>query len=199
MLLSWTTLARKLPEKWESSQMANSPLESDEILYIMSDELRKELGAPVGIILTSKEELTKEIADSKFLVTVGDIVTLDILETGRIPDISIIDYMTQRMPMDQVKEHFSRFKQPEIHVRNPMSQITREMWNAIKDGYANPRNIRIVVDGEEDLASLACIALAPPGTTVIYGIPNRGASVHHVDVGLKHLVDGVLKRMELKP
>ena len=178
--------------------MASSPSESVEILYIMPDELRKKLGAPVGKILTTKEELAKEIASSPFLVTVGDIVTLDILNIGRVPDISIIDYMTQRMPMEQVKEQFSKFKQQEITVRNPMSQITRELWDAIKDGYANPRNLRIVVDGEEDLASLACIALAPPGTTVIYGIPNRGASVHHIDVDLKRLVDNVLKQMEMK-
>ncbi len=178
--------------------MASSPLESDEILYIMPDELRKELGAPVGKVLTSKEDIASEIANSKILVTVGDIVTLDILETGRVPDISIIDYRTQRMPMEQVKERFLKFKQQEVIVRNPMGQITKELWNAIEDGYANPRNLRIVVDGEEDLASLACIALAPPGTTVIYGIPNRGASVHHVDVDLKHLVDSVLKQMEMK-
>ena len=178
--------------------MASSPLESDEILYIMPEELRKELGAPVGKVLTSIEEIASEIADSKILVTVGDIVTLDVLETGRVPDLSIIDYITQRMPMEEVKERFLKFKQQEIIVRNPMSQITRELWDAIEDGYANPRNLRIIVDGEEDLASLACIALAPPGTTVIYGIPNRGASVHHVDVDLKHLVDGVLKQMEMK-
>ena len=178
--------------------MASSPLESAEILYIMPDELRKKLGAPVGKVLTTKEELAREIASSFFLVTVGDIVTLDILETGRVPDISIIDYMTQRMPMEEVKECFSRFEQPEVIVRNPMSQITRELWDAIEDGYVNSRNLRIIVIGEEDLASLACIALAPPGTTVIYGIPNRGASVHHVDADLKQLVNGVLKQMEMK-
>ena len=178
--------------------MTSTPSGSAEPLYIMPDELRKELGTPVGKVLTSIKEIASEIANSKILVTVGDIVTLDILETGRIPDISIIDYITQRMPMDQVKERFSRFKQPEITVHNPAGQITREMWDAIKDGYADPRNLRIVVDGEEDMAALACIFLAPPGTTVIYGIPNRGASIHHVDVDLKHLVDGVLKRMELK-
>jgi len=178
--------------------MANSHSGSAETLYMMPDELRKKLGAPVGKVLTTKEELAREIASSPFLVTVGDIVTLDILEIGRVPDISIIDYLTQRMPMDKVKEQFSRFKQPEIIVQNPAGQITREMWNAIKDGYDNPRNLRIVVDGEEDLASLACIALAPPGTTVIYGIPNRGASVHHVDAELKHLVNDVLNIMEMK-
>ena len=178
--------------------MENTHSGSAEPLYVMPEELRHELGAPVGKVLTSIEDISNEIVGSKFIVTVGDIVTLDILETGRIPDISIIDYMTQRMPMDQVKEKFSKYNQPEIMVINPASQITRDMWNAIKDGYDNPRNLRIVVDGEEDLAALACIALAPPGTTVIYGIPNRGASIHHVDAELKQLVSDVLNKMELK-
>jgi len=164
----------------------------------MPEALREELGVSLGIVLTSKKDLVREIASSRYVVTVGDIVTLDILETGHIPDISIVDYMTKRMPVDQIKERLSRYKQPEIFVQNPAGQITRGMWNAIKDGYENPRHLRIVVDGEEDLASLVCISLAPPGTTVIYGIPNRGASVHHVDAELKHHVDGMLNRMELK-
>ena len=178
--------------------MENTHSGSAEPLYIMPDELRHELGAPIGKILTSIEDISNEIVGSKFTVTVGDIVTLDLLEAGIIPDISIIDYKTKRMPMDQAKERFYKFSQPESFVNNPEGQITRDMWNAIKDGYDNPRNLRIVVDGEEDLAALACIALAPPGTTVIYGIPNRGASIHHVDADLKQLVNKVLKKMELK-
>ena len=178
--------------------MESSRSGSAEPLYIMPDEFRQTFGAPVGKVLTSKEELAQETSNSKFVVTVGDIVTLDFLDMGRTPDISIIDYMTQRMPMELVKERFSQFPQPEIVVRNPPGQITRELWDAIKDGYDNPRCLRIVVDGEEDLASLACIFLAPPGTTVIYGIPNRGASVHHVDEVLKQRVDKALKQMELK-
>jgi len=164
----------------------------------MPDELRAELGAPVGKVLTKIEDLVKETAGTQFLITVGDIVTLDFLEAGKIPDLSIVDYATQRMPMEQVRSRFSKFEQPVIFVINPMSQITAGLWSAIKDGIENPRHLRIVVDGEEDLASLASIALAPPGTTVIYGIPNRGASVHYIDAELKHLVDRVLKQMELK-
>lgn len=178
--------------------MASSRSGSDKPLYVMPEGLRQRLGAPVGIVLSSIDEIMDEVSSSRFLVTIGDIVTLDILEAGRVPDISIIDYKTKRMEMAQVKNRFSRFHQPEITVQNPMSQITYALWEAIKDGYENPRNLRIIVDGEEDLASLACIALAPPGTTVIYGIPNRGASVHHVDDNLKRLVDDVLKQMELK-
>lgn len=154
--------------------MANTRSGSGKPLYIVHENLRKDLGAPVGIIVTSRQELKKELIQGNFLVSVGDVVTLDILEAGLVPDLSIVDYMTKRMPMAEVKLKFSRFEQPEICVINPPGQITQELWDAIEDGYRNPRNLRIVVDGEEDLAALACIALAPEYTTVIYGIPNRG-------------------------
>jgi uncharacterized protein (UPF0218 family) len=76
--------------------------------------------------------------------------------------------------------------------------ITEALWNAIKKAFDEPRHIRIVVDGEEDLASLACISLSRENTTVIYGIPNRGASIHHVDSKLKDMVNEALDKMRIE-
>ena len=179
--------------------MANTRSGSGKPLYIVHENMRKDLGAPVGTLVTSKIELKNEIVQGNFLVSIGDVVTLDLLEIGLIPDISIIDYMTKRMPMSEVKQKFSRFPQSEIRVVNPPGQITRDLWEAIEGGYRNPRKLRIVVEGEEDLAAIACIALAPDNTTVIYGIPNRGASIHHVDDKLRQLVKDTLSKMEVHP
>lgn len=178
--------------------MANSHSGSGKPLFIVQENMRKDLGTPVGILVTSRSELKEEIIKGNFLVSIGDVVTLDILEAGLVPDLSIIDYMTKRMPMSEVKQRFSRFPQPEVKVINPPGQITSELWEAIEDGYRNSRNLRIVVEGEEDLAALACIALAPDNTTVIYGIPNRGASIHHVDNKLKQLVNDALSVMKVQ-
>jgi uncharacterized protein (UPF0218 family) len=159
-------------------------------------ELRDALKETVGLVVTGRA-LEKEVMEASFLVTVGDVITLSVLEMGRTPDISVIDYCTQRMPYDEVREKFRDYEQPEMRVRNPAGEITLELWNAIKDGYDNPRNLRIIVDGEEDLASLACISLAPENTTVIYGIPNRGATVLRVNAQLREMVNNVLKKMEV--
>jgi len=164
----------------------------------MHDSLRKELGTNVGILATTREETLNHLIDGNIVVSVGDIVTLDLLESGIIPDISIVDYMTKRMPMSEVRERFSKYRQQEIKVHNPPGQITRALWDAIKDGYRNSRKLRIVVSGEEDLAALACIALAPEKTTVIYGIPGRGASIHHVDKALRQLVNDTLDTMKVR-
>ena len=176
--------------------MGNSRSGSGKPFYIVPENMRTSLAAPVGILATTKEEILKEIAQSEIVVTVGDIVTLGLLESGIEPDISIVDYMTKREFGDELKDRFSRFPQTEITVKNPPGQITAELWNAIEEAFRNLRHLRIIVEGEEDLAALACIALAPDNTTVIYGIPNRGASIHHVDDELKRLVKDTLNRMK---
>ncbi len=176
--------------------MGNSHSGSGKVLYAVPENLRKELGTPIGIVLTAKKDILKEISGSEFVITVGDIVTLDLLDSGFIPDLSIIDYMTKRDSKSNLEKRYSKHAQPEIKILNPAGQITSELWNAIEDACKNPRKLRIVVDGEEDLAALACIALAPENTTVIYGIPNRGASIHHVDDALRKMVMSVLDKMK---
>jgi uncharacterized protein (UPF0218 family) len=177
--------------------MANSRSGSDRPKgWRLPVELRDTLKETIGLVVVGKA-LEREVMEASFLVTVGDVVTLSVLEMGRIPDISIVDYCTKRMPYDEVRERFEEFKQPEIKVRNPAGEITLELWDAIRDGFDNPRKLRIVVEGEEDLASLACISLAPENTTVIYGIPNRGATVLRVNAQLRGMVNNVLKKMEV--
>jgi hypothetical protein len=150
----------------------------------------------VGEIVTD-DTILDEIRGSAFVVTVGDIVTLTLLQLGRVPDLSIVDYQTQRTPDYDAKTKLTEYEdQPVVTVKNPQGELTEELWMAIEDGYAHPRNLRIVVEGEEDLASLACIALAPDNTTVIYGIPNRGPMVLHVDQALKKRVEDLLAQME---
>ncbi len=157
--------------------------------------MRDELKIVVGQIV-SEEDIANELEDSSFIVTVGDVVTLTLLDLGIVPDISIVDYQTQRIPMDEVKDRLAEFDQPEVHVLNPATEITWELWLAIEDGYKNPRKLRIVVDGEEDLAAIPCIVQAPEGATVIYGIPFKGLMLLRVDDKIRALALEALKKME---
>jgi uncharacterized protein (UPF0218 family) len=38
-----------------------------------------------------------------------------------------------------------------------------------------------LVEGEEDLAALACVAMAPLGSCLVYGVPGKGMAVIRVD------------------
>ena len=51
------------------------------------------------------------------------------------------------------------------------------------------------VDGEEDLASLVAIYLAPSDVTVIYGLPDKGVLVVKSDTEYKKMVKKILDKM----
>lgn len=162
---------------------------------VLPPHLRHRLGEITGQIVP-EDALRNALRDSRVIVTIGDVVTLTLLEAGMVPDISVVDFKTKRIPQRELEARLAKFKQPTVKVRNPPGEITPELWGAVRDGYANLRKLRIVVDGEEDLAALPCIALSPEGTTVIYGIPNRGLMVLHVDRKARHDVEDILKQME---
>jgi uncharacterized protein (UPF0218 family) len=40
---------------------------------------------------------------------------------------------------------------------------------------------KLLVEGEEDLAALVCVALAPTGTCLVYGLPGQGMVLVRID------------------
>jgi hypothetical protein len=96
-----------------------------------------------------------------------------------------------------MKEVISRFGRIHLHVKNPIGMISDDLWEAIKTVYQHLQNgpYCIEVDGEEDLASLAAIYLAPGGVTVIYGLPNKGVVVVKATPSHKQKVKEVLDKM----
>ena len=148
--------------------------------------------------IVADEDLKDILDTSDLIITVGDVVTLTLLEIGIVPDLSIIDFQTKRMPDNERRARFAEFEQPEVHVSCPAAEITQELWDAIADGIEHPRKLRIIVEGEEDLAAIPCILLSPLGTTVIYGIPFRGLMLLRVDDHIKALAKDMLQKMEIK-
>jgi uncharacterized protein (UPF0218 family) len=57
-----------------------------------------------------------------------------------------------------------------VKVRNPAGTLTDELMEALK----LPTPLRIEVEGEEDLATLACGMLLPEGAVILYGQPGEG-------------------------
>ena len=56
-------------------------------------------------------------------------------------------------------------------------------------------SLRIEIEGEEDLASLAAIYLAPSDVTIIYGLPDKGALVVKPTRENKKFVKEILDKM----
>jgi len=136
----------------------------------------------------------------EYIITVGDICTIKINEQVRMPDLSIIDFKTkrdnplsaeQRSIMDQIGEKI-------VNVNNNAGTISDELWNAIRVAISDNVKTRIVVEGEEDLATLAAISLADLGAKVIYGMPDKGMVVVDVNQRSKKRANSFLERMLVK-
>lgn len=162
-------------------------------MYRLPGYLRNELRKPLGKILDEEEMLGK--IKNKKVTSVGDVVTLTMYEKGIIPDLGIVDFKSMRKMSDNLKEKISAMKAEIIKVDNPPGTITDELWNAIKEAYSRDEKIRIEVNGEEDLAALACIFLAPENSVVVYGLPGKGIVTVNVNEGKKQLVGKVLGKM----
>jgi len=137
------------------------------------------------------------LLNSEYIVTVGDICTIKIFEEIREPNLSIIDMKTKRtIPLDsRQKIKMDKIGQKIIKTTNQPGTISLELWDSIKRGLKNKLNTKIIVEGEEDLATLAAVSMVDLGTKVIYGMPDRGMVVVDVDHQEKKRANSFLKRM----
>jgi len=166
-------------------------------MYILPAELKEQLQQPIGH-LVDEPGLLRLLAHEKYVVSVGDRVTYTLLRHNITPVLCIIDFILERKPFPvEMKEVISRFGRVRLHVKNPAGTITDDLWEAIKSVYQHLNNgpYCIEVEGEEDLASLAAIYLAPGGVTVIYGLPNKGVVVVKATRSNKQKVKEALDKM----
>jgi GTP-dependent dephospho-CoA kinase len=70
-----------------------------------------------------------------------------------------------------------------LRIANPPGEITASLWKAVKASLK--KRTKVLVDGEEDLATLALIAAARPGTPMVYGIPKKGMCFIRTDKRMK--------------
>ncbi|RLF39408.1 MAG: DUF359 domain-containing protein [Thermoplasmata archaeon] len=166
----------------------------DKVKYKLPNYLREELRKPIGMLL-DENKLILEAKERKLLVSVGDVVTYTLLSRGIKPKIAVIDYKFRRKECsEEMKKVLQGFGEKRVNVVNPPSTISQELWNALEKAYSDEKTVCIVVDGEEDMASLAAIALAPIGGTVIYGLPDKGIILVDVSPHEKDKVKKVLER-----
>ncbi len=169
--------------------MENTHYELDNPL-ILKEETRKKLQKIYGKLI-SEDEL-KNIEGEIFAV--GDVVTHTLLNCGINPKIAIVDYKTKRG--EKIYEDVKKFGKKIIKVKNPHSQITPELWRAVREAMQY-NSVKIEVDGEEDLAVIPVVFFANLGANVIYGMPNTGLVWLKVSDEDKRKVMKIIKEMEV--
>ena len=167
-------------------------------MRVLPDDLRDILKEPMGK-LVNETQLLKLLGDEDYIVSIGDQVTYTILKNGIEPIFCVVDYKTRRgeFPLEFI-QIIKTYGDEVVKVENPQGCITDELWEAIENAFEKAENCittRIEVDGEEDLASLVAIFLAPLDVTIIYGLPNKGVLVVKPTTENKEKVCEILNQM----
>ena len=133
-----------------------------------------EFKRPLGKLYVDFEDAIPMIKEASFLISVGDQTTKNLVDIDLIPDLGIIDNRIQR------KDHNYDIIRTEniLNADNPAGTITENLWETIEEAISltleDDENRIIVVKGEEDLAVLPCLLIAPEDAVILYGQPNEG-------------------------
>lgn len=169
-------------------------------MYSLDPELNKdviaELKKPLGTLYPNFEDALDVITSAKFLISAGDETFKNLITYDILPNVGIIDNLIQR------KNHAYDLLATEniLKAKNPAGTITEDLWETIGQSIELAEkgdNQLIVVEGEEDLAVLPCILLAPDDTVVLYGQPNEGLVVLNVSnlrIKARELLNGFIKK-----
>jgi len=170
-----------------------------EIEYTLTPRLRVFLKEPFGTLIEGTPKQTmdklKEIIVAEKpprIITVGDVVSQNIHESGIQPQLSVIDYISlrnQAMPRHAPVEKT-------VYAHNPQGTITVEAIEAIRAALEANVHTHIVVEGEEDLLTLIAVLYAPENSFVIYGQPHMGIVIVKASQKKKAEVKGLLNEMK---
>jgi uncharacterized protein (UPF0218 family) len=160
-------------------------------VLILTDELRAILKKPMGQLFPNFEDAIKLIKKAKFFISVGDETTINLFNNDLIPNLAIIDNSIQRKKHN-IKIH--NYTTNIFNVDNPSGTITDQLWETI--GIAIKKSTDesqlIIINGEEDLAVLPAVLLAPENGIILYGQPNEGLVLLKVS-DIKEKVENYIK------
>jgi phosphopantetheine adenylyltransferase/uncharacterized protein (UPF0218 family) len=155
--------------------------------YRLPKNLRATLSEPIGPIFTDVAKLVQSMPRSSRVISVGDIVSLDLKKAERPATVSIIDYRTQRHDLNknELKEYFQVVNS---RLENPAGSINPQIAEYLTTNMPQV----IAVTGEEDLLALPAILLAPLDSYILYGLTDLGVVVVKVTEETKALVKNYL-------
>ena len=153
-------------------------------ILVLPEEARRNFQEPIGEVIS---EIPKNIDGSK-IITIGDITTQRFNLENVNQFLSIVDFLVHRdKKFSSLSELGFDSDQGLVSVQNSPSSITPELFMAIREVFNDKNSARrvILVNGEEDLAVLAVLLLAPLGYYLFYGQPDKGLVKAVIDERVK--------------
>ncbi|WP_284012754.1 GTP-dependent dephospho-CoA kinase family protein [Halobaculum litoreum] len=160
----------------------------------LPDDLRGAFKDPMGPVYTDTERLLADAGDP--IVAVGDVVTYHLRVAGRDPDVAVIDGKTKREAVGAEIAAVLDGGNRRIEVDNPPATLSTAMLEALAEALADPDPVVIHVTGEEDLATVPALLVAPEGASVVYGQPNEGMVLVDVTAASKREARELLGKLD---
>lgn len=170
-----------------------------EVIIDLPATLRADLKEPLGPIFTDTDALLDAAGSPVFCI--GDVVTYHVIEAGETPAVAVVDERTERSAVDdeiaRTLAEFDGFDRT-VTVLNPAATLTADLLDALATAVerADDTTTLIEVDGEEDLATLPTVVIAPDGAGVVYGQPGEGMVHVTVDATVRERCWELLSRMD---
>lgn len=163
----------------------------------LPEEMRPRLKRPLGQLFSDIDAAVERLRQLQptMVIAVGDMVTAGLLTAGIKPDVAVIDFIVMRSPAsEKIRQALESFKVDVVRVRNPPGTITKELREVLET--ARPP-LKVIVEGEEDLAALPAVLSAPLGSVVIYGQPGEGLVIVEVTERKRREFEKLLKHFKL--
>lgn len=139
----------------------------------------------------------KKEVEKRIIISVGDRISYNLINNGFRPKIIIFDKKENRKPTDlKTRNLLETYEGRTIYVKNPPGHVTEELWNAIKIGLESIQLVKIMVDGEEDMAFLPAVLESSIGDAILYGFFDKGFVLTIVNNDLKKKFKELLSKME---
>ncbi|MFC7167423.1 GTP-dependent dephospho-CoA kinase family protein [Halospeciosus flavus] len=160
-------------------------------------EARASFKEPFGPVYTDAERLLADAGDSP-IVAVGDVVSAHLGRAGVVPHVFVVDGRTERETVAEEVLVDIPDADREVDVESSPGTVSAELLEALAAAIDAPADTstRISVDGEEDLATVPAVLLAPVGATVVYGQPGEGMVRVAVTSGAKERMRDLAGELE---
>lgn len=160
-------------------------------MKIITPQLRERLAQPLAPIAQSIPEGRKAWA------CVGDYSCIKLLEKGIEVKIVVYDLKTKRQDVSsEEKSVLEGLEREKIECVNPPGMITESLEKAVEKAVKSREEVKIYVDGEEDLAVLPLIIKAPFNALIAYGQPDQGMVLVECSVNVKQMAKEFLEKFE---
>lgn len=134
----------------------------------------------------------------RMIITIGDIITSEMIKIGIEPDVQIVDFRAMRRPVSLPEIKIQKSARKVINRAGTIGiggiRVIREVY---RDYLDKGKRGQVVVRGEEDLLALPAILLAPLGAVVLYGQWDlRGAILVKVTEEMKEKIRKIIQKFK---